>query len=792
MGLAASDCHRQQTVKRRTATMTAVGREIRNSIQRPTPPSTVPIMSTDRLRSLGVRAAACAALLLAGASCSAGDSGGGPTPPAPVTTLSVTVAPATLTLTGAGATGTLTATVTTSVGVASTPTVAWTSSNTAVATVSGSGATATVTTVAPGSATITATSGGQSGSTSVTVNPPITTQSVVIAPTTLTLVGVGTTGQLTATVNTSAGVAANPVVTWTSSNPAVATVAGTSASATVTTVAPGSTTISASSGGQSGSATITVAPPAQTLTVTVSGDGTGSVTSSPAGISCTTGSCTGSFAAGTSVTLTATASAGSTLDAWGGSCAGTGSCTVVMSQARTVAAGFRRLPVGVATVTITPSVINVDEGATSQLTAVLRDSAGNSLTGRTLMWSVSDTASATVSATGLVTGKSEGDTVLVTALSDGIRGTAKLKVRSLFFLATDVSAGGEMTCAIRVSDGAWCWGSTSSGALGDPAPRVGAFARPIGGQTYTQIAAAGNFVCARNAASAAFCWGYNGEGQLGDSSRSGTFSTRPVQVAGGRAFSSLVPLGFGMCGLTASAIAYCWGFNGFSGFDLLGVSSSAHAVSVPRLVAGGYQWRQLSGGGFLCGISTGSQALCWGGGGGGVHSSGRIGDGSNGSRTVPTALAGNPSFRSISAGDAMGCALDANGDLWCWGGNNRGQLATGDFVNTRVPVRSRSSARFVGIVTASNHGCGLTSAGEAWCWGDGRAGQLGNGESVGSNVPVRVAQGSIVFTKLSALGSHTCGIATNRRVYCWGENGGKLGFLGSNSNVPLPVQRPEP
>lgn len=250
--------------------MTAVGRGIRNSIQPPTPPSAVLVMSTDRLRSLAPRTAALTALLLACISCSAGDSGGGPTPPAPVTTLSVTVVPATLTLTGAGATGTLTATVTTSVGVASAPTVAWTSSNTAVATVSGSGATATVTTVAPGSATITATSGGQSGSTSVTVNPPITTQSVVIAPATLNLTGVGTTGQLTATVNTSAGVATNPTVTWSSSNAAVATVSATGTSVTVTAVSVGTATIVARAGGVTASIPVTVVPGVEVISVSIS------------------------------------------------------------------------------------------------------------------------------------------------------------------------------------------------------------------------------------------------------------------------------------------------------------------------------------------------------------------------------------------------------------------------------------------------------------------------------------------------------------------------------------------
>jgi hypothetical protein len=127
-----------------------------------------------------------------------------------------------------------------------------------------------VTAVGPGTAQITASSGGQSGSATVTVTPPVTVTAVTVAPTTLALTGIGVTGQLTATVTTSAGVAASPTVTWTSSNPSIATVAGTGATATVTSVAPGAAQITATAGGQSGVAAVTVTPPVPALALSVS------------------------------------------------------------------------------------------------------------------------------------------------------------------------------------------------------------------------------------------------------------------------------------------------------------------------------------------------------------------------------------------------------------------------------------------------------------------------------------------------------------------------------------------
>jgi hypothetical protein len=79
------------------------------------------------------------------------------------------------------------------------------------------------------------------------------------------------------------------------------------------------------------------------LSVTRAGSGSGSVTSGPAGIDCGA-TCTAPFVYGTSVTLTANPAPESAFDGWSGAgCTGTGTCTVDMTQARSVQAMFRRL-----------------------------------------------------------------------------------------------------------------------------------------------------------------------------------------------------------------------------------------------------------------------------------------------------------------------------------------------------------------------------------------------------------------------------------------------------------------
>jgi hypothetical protein len=77
------------------------------------------------------------------------------------------------------------------------------------------------------------------------------------------------------------------------------------------------------------------------LTVRVTGSGTGRVTGP--GISCP-GKCSASYAASTTVALTAAAQTGSVFTGWSGGCSGTGTCTVKMTQDRAVTATFKPIP----------------------------------------------------------------------------------------------------------------------------------------------------------------------------------------------------------------------------------------------------------------------------------------------------------------------------------------------------------------------------------------------------------------------------------------------------------------
>ena len=82
--------------------------------------------------------------------------------------------------------------------------------------------------------------------------------------------------------------------------------------------------------------------PTQTLIYERTGNGNGSVSFAPAGTFATCAeNCRNVYAAGTSVTVTASPAAGMEFTGWSGACSGTGACTVTMSETRTVRAGFR-------------------------------------------------------------------------------------------------------------------------------------------------------------------------------------------------------------------------------------------------------------------------------------------------------------------------------------------------------------------------------------------------------------------------------------------------------------------
>jgi len=334
---------------------------------------------------------------------------------------SVTVSPATLNL-DVGAYATLTATVRDASG-APIPgkSVSWLSSNPAVVTVNPAG---TVTAFAEGTAQVTASVDGVSGSATLTVHTVV--GSVVVSPAAAAL-QVGSTVQLAAVPQSSDGTPLpDRPVTWSSSNPVIATV---STTGLVTAQGIGSATISASSEGKTGTAAITVSPvPVASVTVAPASQ------SLPAGnsvqLTATAFDSVGNALAGRSLTWTSGNPAVALVSTAGLVTAVAPGQAVVTatSEGKSGSATITVIAAPVATVEVVPSTAELILGEALQFTAVLRNAAGNALTGRTVTWTSKTPSVATVTSPGgLVTAVAVGTTSL-TASSEGKQGTASIRV----------------------------------------------------------------------------------------------------------------------------------------------------------------------------------------------------------------------------------------------------------------------------------------------------------------------------------------------------------------------------
>jgi alpha-tubulin suppressor-like RCC1 family protein len=302
-----------------------------------------------------------------------------------------------------------------------------------------------------------------------------------------------------------------------------------------------------------------------------------------------------------------------------------------------------------------------------------------------------------------------------------------------------------------------------------PSERPG---RPDSGTgDWTAVGVGGETACALDRSGRAYCWGYNSSNALG-TTNSALRETAPTPVAGApAAFRSLATGYAHTCALSAESRAFCWGWNEYG---QLGVGFAA-TIDVGRYV------------------------------------------------TVPTPVAGDLTFRALSAGLGHTCGLTDDGTAYCWGDHHRKQLGAGGSVvcdpasepmcGVASPVRVAGGMRFAQISAGRWHTCAVTADATGYCWGDNMYGQLGNPE-----IPIRCGAGAIEpcvrdepiavggghrFAQISAGAGHTCGVTTDGKAYCWGLATGDIGIgaaeLGNaaysgyhsaerGSRFPVPVE----
>lgn len=424
--------------------------------------------------------------------------------------------------------------------------------------------------------------------------------------------------------------------------------------------------------------------------------------------------------------------------------------------------------------TIAVTAVSLVPGGSLALRAVLADAQSQVLAERTVEWTVNDASLATISdkqgARAQVTVLSIGS-VKVYATREGVTDSLLVSIEPVSY--TKVATGSAFTCGLTAQNVAWCWGGGGGDIYGQLG-RILAYPErtpaPVATDLRFRLLAAGaGHVCALLTSGEAYCWGSNSSGQLGDGST--TDRPHPTPVVGGLVFDTLVAGDQITCGLTSGGAGYCWG--GAGGGE---IGTGGQNSLVPAPIAGGHSFTVLAttqksfdhAQEHTCGIDASGAAWCWG-----TNVFGQLGDSTQVDKSTPARVRGGHTFVEIGTGADFTCGRITDGSVLCWGANYRYQIAAPvDSSLVVVPFRVQGLSGVTHLQSGSLHTCVLDASGQGQCWGDNISSQLGSGVDNAYPRAILPIAGSQRFTMIEAGDAHSCGVTSLGQTLCWGTMGG--------------------
>jgi len=380
----------------------------------------------------------------------------------------------------------------------------------------------------------------------------------------------------------------------------------------------------------------------------------------------------------------------------------------------------------------------------------------------------------------LVEGVARG-TTQVTAQFREFSGSATVTV--VLIDLTDISAGGEHTCALADTGEPYCWGSV----FFQPDLEAGRWtpefvprgtAEPL---NLVALASGEAHACGLTAAGTAYCWGSRFSAALGRGEWVEPIEPlgTPVPVAGNGQYATVTTGGIHTCATGVRGELYCWGSNPFGQLGITSTETCGYGVGksgevqmgpcerAPTAVTDHPTYAAVSAGGnHTCGLVADGTAFCWGLIG--THES-----------PDTVRIPGDHLFTSIASGSGMACGLTTSGDAYCWGSNSNG-LGDGSTTESDEPVLVAGGHTFAQL-SVNAAACGVTSDGGLYCWGS-------NDPSVAGPTPTRIGD-TITWASVDVGGIHACGMTVEGVAYCWGSNHtGALGVSGEDwTSEPMRV-----
>lgn len=319
-----------------------------------------------------------------------------------------------------------------------------------------------------------------------------------------------------------------------------------------------------------------------------------------------------------------------------------------------------------------------------------------------------------------------------------------------------------------------------------------------------QVVAGSYHSCVLGQDAQLYCWGGNSVGQLGNNSTAiRSVPTRPTMsgVLSGKTIIKAALSGDShTCVIASDNLPYCWGknINGQLGNNSTAQSTVPAAVDISGVLAGKTVSTVSLGYNNTCAVASDNNAYCWG-----VASSGQLGNNSITQSTVPVAVSttgvlSGKTIQKLSTGANHSCVIASDNLAYCWGSGTNGRLGNNSTANSLVPVAVNTAGVLSGktilqIATGSRHSCAIASDNLVYCWGRNTEGQLGDNTTSQRTTPVAVNTAGALSGKtilsISAGGDHTCVIASDNLVYCWGRNvEGEIGDgTMTQRNVPTAV-----